>query len=109
MQRSAEKGFNEGPDGFVLGICKEEILETGTGNGALDQILVKRLEAGYQILEIVQADLIQDLLVPLLGNHTVGGVAVSAAESKELFKDIFNKCLNCSFFFYFKIKNKIKR
>ena len=56
-------------------------------DGLLEEGLVDLLEDGEHVLVGYFLYLVQDLLVPLLGNHPLLGVAVAVAKAEELLED----------------------
>ena len=59
-----------------------------TGEGALDEVAVQILQDVGQVAESNGAHAVQDLLVALLGDNALLGVALAMAEAEQLLEDV---------------------
>ena len=59
-----------------------------TGEGALDEVAVQILQDVGQVAESNGAHAVQDLLVALLGDNALLGVALAVAEAEQLLEDV---------------------
>ena len=59
-----------------------------TGEGTLDEVAVQILQDVGQVAESNGAHAVQDLLVALLGDNALLGVALAVAEAEQLLEDV---------------------
>ena len=67
---------------------KKFLAKCVTGEGALDEVAVQILQDVGQVAESNGAHAVQDLLVALLGDNALLGVALAVAEAEQLLEDV---------------------
>ena len=72
-----------------LQFAKEILLKMFSCNGTLYQFRIQVFQNRTQIIVCDLFNLIQDLFVPLLRNHSFLGISLSAFSIKQLLKNVF--------------------
>ena len=89
LQQGLRHQFLDGGGQLLVLAGGEEVLgEVLTGEGALDEVAVQILQDVGQVAESNGAHAVQDLLVALLGDNALLGVALAVAEAEQLLEDV---------------------